>query len=374
MSAGIYAIQDGGRLIEMTEQPYDSEDVLQRLLEQYPDLLAGSQIDSDCARRWVLVSREMGVPGEAASADRWSLDHLFLDQDGIPTLVEVKRSSDTRIRREVVGQMLDYAANGVAYWPVETLRSKFEFNCQREGQEPDQFLSRFLDDELDVETFWERVKTNLQAGKIRMLFVADRIPSELQRIIEFLNEQMDPAEVLAVEVKQYVGEGLKTLVPRVIGQTAAAQSQRSGGPRQSRQWDEVSFFDACTPERARAARRILNWAKTRRLLIRWGRGAISGSFIPTYEQSGIVYQPVSVWTSGHVGVNFKYLCQKAPFNGQVEKLQPALDRINTIEGVQLGSEVFDKQSYIFLETLQEDEKIETLLSALDWIIDQIQAV
>jgi hypothetical protein len=31
----------------------------------------------------------------------------------VPTLLEVKRSSDTRIRREVVGQMLDYAANGV---------------------------------------------------------------------------------------------------------------------------------------------------------------------------------------------------------------------------------------------------------------------
>ena len=31
----------------------------------------------------------------------------------MPTLVEVKRSSDTRIRREVVGQMLHYAANAV---------------------------------------------------------------------------------------------------------------------------------------------------------------------------------------------------------------------------------------------------------------------
>ena len=54
--------------------------------------------------------------------NRWSLDHLFLDQEGIPTLVEVKRGTDTRIRREVVGQMLDYAANAIVYWPVEELR------------------------------------------------------------------------------------------------------------------------------------------------------------------------------------------------------------------------------------------------------------
>ena len=40
-----------------------------------------------------------------------------------------------------------------------------------------------------------------------MIFLADTIPPELKRIVEFLNEQMDPAEAFAVEVKQYVGDG-----------------------------------------------------------------------------------------------------------------------------------------------------------------------
>jgi hypothetical protein len=61
-------------------------------------------------RRFLLVRREAPVPDRENGGIRWSIDHLFLDQDAIPTLVEVKRSSDTRIRREVVGQMLDYAA------------------------------------------------------------------------------------------------------------------------------------------------------------------------------------------------------------------------------------------------------------------------
>lgn len=43
---------------------------------------------------------------------RWSLDHLVVDQDAVPTFVEVKRASDTRARREVMAQMLDYAAKG----------------------------------------------------------------------------------------------------------------------------------------------------------------------------------------------------------------------------------------------------------------------
>ena len=107
-NGGIFLIQNDEKLLEMTEQKYDSEDLLQGLLEKYPNLLAGDQIDSEVPRRWLLVSREFGVPDNEASGGRWSIDHLFLDQDGVPTLIEVKRSTDSRIRREVVGQMLDY--------------------------------------------------------------------------------------------------------------------------------------------------------------------------------------------------------------------------------------------------------------------------
>lgn len=97
-----------GQLVELTEQAYDSEALLQKLLSDYPSLLAGDQIDSVTPRRWLLIKPEMEVPSEEDGYGRWFIDHLFLDQDGIPTLVEVKRSSDTRLRREVVGQMLDY--------------------------------------------------------------------------------------------------------------------------------------------------------------------------------------------------------------------------------------------------------------------------
>lgn len=115
MSGTIYLFQNEDHLVELTEHYYDSEALLQDLLARYPKLLAGDQIDEANPRRWLLVAREVGVPWEEGGPDQMSLDHLFLDQDGIPTLVEVKRSRDTRVRREVVGQMLDYAANAVIY-------------------------------------------------------------------------------------------------------------------------------------------------------------------------------------------------------------------------------------------------------------------
>jgi hypothetical protein len=183
----------------------------------------------------LLVGREASLPSDEDGGGRWSVDHLFLDQDAVPTMVEVKRSSDTRIRREVVGQMLDYAANAVVYWPVERLRATFEANCHAQGlDDPDAQVAALVGDDYEADQFWERVATNLHAGRVRLVFVADEIPSELQRVVEFLNTQMAPAEVLAIEVRQYVGEGLRTLVPKVLGQTAEAKQRKGQSTRERR--------------------------------------------------------------------------------------------------------------------------------------------
>ena len=222
---GIYHLS-GDTLVELREQPYDSEDLLQALLSKHPSLLAGDQIDGP-PRQWLLVKRETGVPSHVGGGSRWSLDHLFIDQDAVPTLVEVKRSDDTRIRREVVGQILDYAANGVVYWPVERLRADFTDRCEKEGEDPANVFRDSLGEDLDPEEFWQSVEENLRSGKIRLVFIADAIPAELRRIIEFLNEQMNPAEVIGIELRQYVGDGdLKTLVPRVVGQTEQARAHK----------------------------------------------------------------------------------------------------------------------------------------------------
>lgn len=268
MTTSIYLRNKDGSVIEMKETAYDSEDLFQRLLAESQELLPGAQIDPEAPRRWLLVAREVGVPDQEEAGGRWSLDHLFLDQDGVPTFVEVKRSSDTRLRREVVGQMLDYAANATVYWPANFIYERFAEQCDAAGFEADAVLTEFLGHDASLNRFWENVHTNLLAGKIRLLFVADSIPTELRRIIEFLNERMDPTEVLGVEVKQYIGGDLQSFIPAVIGRTAeaqAAKSDRSPG----RKWDEESFFSALAAEHSEdavwVARELLNWARVRGL-------------------------------------------------------------------------------------------------------------
>lgn len=51
--------------------------------------------------------QEVSLSSVEVGSGRWSVDHLFIDQEAVPTLVEVKRTSDTRIRRALVAQMLD---------------------------------------------------------------------------------------------------------------------------------------------------------------------------------------------------------------------------------------------------------------------------
>ncbi|MCJ2135802.1 hypothetical protein MKK69_17370 [Methylobacterium sp. J-026] len=102
------------------------------------------------------------------------------------------------------------------HWPLDTLRAVFAVRCEAEGRDPGVVLGDLIGPEADPEAFWEGVRTNLQAGRVRLLFVADRVPPELRRVVEFLNRQMQPAEVLAVELRQYEGQGLKTLVPIVL--------------------------------------------------------------------------------------------------------------------------------------------------------------
>lgn len=275
----IFLLSEAGSLERVPRAEYDSETLLQSLIEKYPDLLAGEQMQPEEPIRWLLISREVGVPDGDGSADRWALDHLLLDQLGRPTFVEAKRSSDTRIRREVVGQMLDYAANAQTYWPVDRIRA---LAVARHGgtdalqQELERLLGEEAGENLDqqVEAFWSRVQENLRTGKVRLLFVADELPRELRRVIEFLNEQMPAVEVLGVEVCQYVGQNLKALVPRLVGMTESARQAKSPTPPSGRT-DLETFVSQCSEASAPFFREIVTTAARKGFIVNWGTKGFS---------------------------------------------------------------------------------------------------
>lgn len=80
--------------------------------------------------------------------------------------------------------MLDYAANAVVYWPIESIIARFETNCSKREIDPGEVLTEFIGDGQGGAEFWQKTKTNLQLGKVRLVFVADEIASELRRIVD----------------------------------------------------------------------------------------------------------------------------------------------------------------------------------------------
>ena len=245
MSERIYISADDGALEALEETPFSDEDELQALIAEHPELLDGEQVRPGNARRWILVTREKGIAPSSGAANRWFLDHLIIDQDAVPTLAELKRGSNPEIRRTIVGQLLEYAAHASQTWTAEELRAAFEHQVEAQGGDPQDELATLLqsDGEPDMDGFWDKVSTNLAARRLRLLFVADRIPDELAQVVAFLNTQMPRIEVLAVEVKRFQGRTVQTLVPRVIGRTPAGTSRGRSRQRLTRESFLEGFED-----------------------------------------------------------------------------------------------------------------------------------
>lgn len=383
MDGTIYLIGKDGKLEEMSQQPYDKEDILQKYLEDYPNLLAGNQMDEAKPKRWLFISREVGVPKEEGGSDTWSLDHLFLDQDGIPTFVEVKRSSDTRSRREVVAQMLDYAANAVVYWPIERIRTCFETSCDKQGIDPIERLRELLgtEDSQLIEDFWEKTKTNLQAEKIRLVFVADQIQPELRRIVEFLNGQMDPAEVLAVEIPQYIGKSQRAVVPRVIGLTAKAETAKGKRPP-TEKWDIDSFIQSVqklNPDSVKPIREIYKWADDHNLSFVWGSGA--GGFTVCARYMGNTVKIIKVEAGSYHGGGvriFFYVgaLRTLPPLEDKSKILDALERMNQIPGVNIRKDIIEDKTPRYpgipISCLQDEKALKLYLESLELIVNGIK--
>jgi hypothetical protein len=273
---------------------------------------------------------------------------------------------------------LDYAANVVAHWPTAHIQARFIANCGENRVDPDERLRDFLDEDVEPDEFWTKAEQNLLDRNVRLLFIADIIPPELQRIVEFLNDQMDKTEVLAIEIKQFVSQqGLKSLVPRVIGQTAKARDKKPGR-RTKDKHDEESFFQAMvdngsTKVDIETARRILDWCKSRFTKINWG----DASFSPVLAYGDRLCNPISVYTSGKkiinatVRIRFLRLMNKNPPFDQKHKRMELLRLMNAIPGINLQEDSSDRFAHIPLARFGKSESLRQLEEVIEWILKEV---
>ena len=242
------------------------EDALQTLLQKYPQVIPGKQIDpaSEDPPRFVLLRREMPVGG-------WSLDHLYVDQRGVLILVETKLIQNPESRREVVGQIIEYAASAVESWASGRARQYGTEFWSKQEKELDRLLLEEFGEDLDIEEFWNTVESNLKSGRMRLIIATDELRPEVRRMIEYLNKEMQNTEVLGLELKCYGEESTPLiLVPRVVGQTQADADRRSSGRGTVLLWTVEKLRTALGDihsAKGQGFQRLLDWAVSNNFLI-----------------------------------------------------------------------------------------------------------
>lgn len=295
----------------------NEEKELQDILEKNTQLIPGDLINPESPRRWICLKRELPIEDPNSGENRWSLDFLFLDQSGVPTFIECKRFLDTRSRREVIGQMFDYAANGTHYFSRDKFLEYLTEEATKRGKSLEGLLLEIDPDSGDsIDAYLDLIENNIKEGQLRLIFFMEESPYELRSIVEFLNSQLERTEVLIVEVKQYENKDVRFVVPTIWGYTEKARRIKknttvTNSSSGRKKWNlEMFLSDLAEKTSESNAQGIHNFYIQAKDLggfkIRWGSGKRDGSFsIICEEASNKSF--LSVYSSGILAVPFHWM-------------------------------------------------------------------
>jgi len=367
----VYMIDSDGKSEPMSKiRCKDEGKELQNILENNLDLLPGDQIDPDDPRRWLLVKREMSVQDPNTGQNRWSIDFFLVDQDGIPTFVECKRFADTRSRREVIGQVLEYAANGHYYWTAESIKTYTEEACRKRNIGLEKALEELGTNNKETpDQFFSRVEQNLREGQVRIVLFLDESPFELRSVVDFLNKQMERSEVIIVEACQYTTNNIKIVVPVLFGYTEQARliKRTTVITPQRKKWDRQSFFNDARGRLKNSDVDVLSSFLDKfisvGLEIGWGTGSQAGSYT-VYDRSICPRSFYTVGSTGTLSINFGWL------NGS-EVAESARDKLLELVNTKVGLPVKDVTKFPTYELHLWKDKVDSLVEALKDTIAEV---
>ena len=192
-----------------------SEATLQNLLFRYPETLPIATIDP--AYMGVIpVCKELRTPSGY-------VDALFVNPHGRLVLVEFKLWRNPEARREVIGQILDYAKD-LASWDYEDLQREVSLNTRRTGNVLFD-LVRNVNNVLNENDFVDNVSRHLKRGEFLLLIVGDGIQEGVESIVDFVQRHSGLHFNLAlVEAALYRDASDQLFVhPRVLARTEIVQ-------------------------------------------------------------------------------------------------------------------------------------------------------
>lgn len=196
----------------------EREHALRDLIFAHPEVLPLAELEPELGRV-VAVATEINLPGAGF------IDVLLVSEYGRLIVVECKLWRNPQARREVVGQVLDYARE-LARYGYEDLQRVVSARTGRRGNVLHD-LAASAGSPLGEAAFVDRVTRDLAAGRFLLVIAGDGITEGAQRIGEYLAAQAGLAFDLAmVEFAEYrlhdpvTGTERRIVQPRLIARTA----------------------------------------------------------------------------------------------------------------------------------------------------------
>jgi hypothetical protein len=194
-----------------------SEGWLQEKLHKFPDLLPLDELDPSF-RESISLCREMSV-----SSGR--IDNLYLSPTGHLTLVETKLFRNPQARREVVGQIIDYAKD-LSRWTFKELdaavRSANRAVRTRDVGILDLLVAEEMMDADNEAHMINAIDRGLRRGEMLLLIVGDGIHESVEDMAEYI--QVAPQlrfglGLVELQLYELPNQEDLLLVPRVVTRT-----------------------------------------------------------------------------------------------------------------------------------------------------------
>lgn len=153
-----------------------TEDEIQQLVHEHPSLLPIAEIDPIYLGP-VAICRELNTPAGP-------IDNFLVTPGGLPVVVECKLWRNGEARREVVGQILDYARE-LSRFSASDLDRETRRRLGPAG--PSMFeLVRTAAPDLNETAFQDALTLNLRRGRFLLLIVGDGVRERVESIAEYL--------------------------------------------------------------------------------------------------------------------------------------------------------------------------------------------
>lgn len=375
-----------------------SENWLQKLIYDNPEILPIDEIESGFAPL-IAVGREI-------STSVGYIDNLYISPNGYLTLVETKLWRNPEAKREVVGQILDYAKE-LSTWTFSRLNEGVRQSnrlLQNNSKGIIETIKEFeLIEEREEQIIIDNIERNLKRGRILLLIVGDGIRESVEEMVDYLQSTVQLRFTLGlVELQVYKNpndEAGLIVIPNLITRTkeitraivkiennsfnnivAIETDFKEDKPKTNyirTTITEDDFFEQLLQNTDResvdAAKYILQISKDKGLYIDWKTASFSVKFpdpngsglkITLYivTREGVFYIRSSSWQMENLGLNGKAGIEFGKntarlFNLQVKpKHQDTWNKAIPIKNIRSKFNDFMNQVDILIHQINEESK------------------